>query len=105
MAKEILQAAQPVLLTEPGLLARYELINTWLNDLRQQLMNVSSSAGTSAPGLVLLIAVDAQRSAALIDGGLVPTGAGSKEFAHIPSSWLENGTLHSEAVRNTAQSN
>ena len=105
MAEEVLQTGQPVLLTEPGLLARYELINTWLNDLRQQLMNVSSSAGTSAPGLVLLIAVDAQRSAALIDGGLVPTGAGSKEFAHIPSSWLENGTLHSEAVRNTAQSN
>lgn len=105
MAEEILQAGQPVLLTEPGLLARYELINTWLNDLRQQLMGVSSSTGVVVPGLVLLIAVDAQRSAALIDGGLVPTGAGSKEFAHIPSSWLENGPLQSETVKNTAQTN
>lgn len=102
MAKEILQAGQPVLLTEPGLLARYELITTWLNDLRQKLMSVSNHAGVSVPGLVLLIAVDAQRSAALIDGTLVPTGAGSKEFAHIPSSWLESDQLKLETVKSTA---
>ncbi len=30
MADEIRQAGQPVLLTEPGLLARYELVTTWL---------------------------------------------------------------------------
>ncbi len=102
MAEEILQTGQPVLLTEPGLLARYELITTWLNDLRQQLMNVSSRSGIAVPGLALLIAVDAQRSAAMIDGALVPTGAGSKECAHIPSSWLESDQLLPEAVESTA---
>ena len=102
MAEEILQARQPVLLTEPGLLARYELVTTWLNDLRQQLMSVSGRSGIAVPGLVLLIAVDAQRSAAMIDDVLVPTGAGSKEFAHIPSSWLDDVQLLPEAVKTTA---
>lgn len=102
MAEEILQAGQPVLLTEPGLLARYELVTTWLNDLRQQLMNVSGRSGIALPGLVLLIAVDAQRSAAMIDDVLVPTGAGSKEFAHIPSSWLDDSQSLPQAVKTTA---
>ncbi|MDF5864764.1 hypothetical protein P4152_16310 [Pseudomonas aeruginosa] len=102
MAEEILHAGQPVLLTEPGLLARYELVTTWLNDLRQQLMSVSGRSGIALPGLVLLIAVDAQRSAAMIDDVLVPTGAGSKEFAHIPSSWLDDAQLLPEAVKTTA---
>lgn len=102
MAEEILQAGQPVLLTEPGLLARYELVTTWLNDLRQQLMNVSGRSGIALPGLVLLIAVDAQRSAAMIDDVLVPTGAGSKEFAHIPSSWLDDSQSLPQVVKTTA---
>ncbi|MNW14030.1 hypothetical protein D3C71_2121410 [compost metagenome] len=65
-------------------------------------MSVSGRLGIALPGLALLIAVDAQRSAAMIDGALVPTGAGSKEFAHIPSSWLESDQLLTEAVKTTA---
>jgi hypothetical protein len=102
MAEEILQTGRPVLLTEPGLLARYELITTWLNDLRQQMMSVSGNTGIAVSGLALLIAVDAQRSAAMIDGALVPTGAGSKEFVHIPSSWLESDRSLRKPIKTTA---
>lgn len=78
ITQEILQTQGPVLLADPGLIARYELVSTWLADLRGQLQR----------GLVLLIVADAQRDAAMIDGTLVPTGAGSKEFARIPAHWL-----------------
>ncbi|UZE96938.1 BREX system serine/threonine kinase PglW [Alkalimarinus alittae] len=84
MAEEIKGAGQPVLLTEPGLIARYDLVNTWLSDIRRHLM----SAG-NVHGLILLIAADAQSASAVIDGVTVPAGAGSSEFARIPSVWLE----------------
>jgi hypothetical protein len=90
MAEEILQAVQPVLLTDPGLLARYDLIGTWLADLRKKLMETGQGASANIPGLALLIAADAQRTGAAIDGNLVPTGAGSKEYARIPTSWLNH---------------
>lgn len=89
MAAEILAAGQPVLLTDPGLLARYELIGSWLADLRRQLMEASSQSGQALHGLALLIAADAQHNAAMIDDALVPTGAGNREFVRIPSCWLE----------------
>lgn len=85
MAEEIRSVGRPVLLSEPGLLARYELINSWLNDLRQHLL----AGGPQAHALVLLIAADAQQDAASIDGVLVPRGAGSSEWARIPGVWLE----------------
>ena len=66
------------------MIARYDLVNTWLNDLRRQLMNASAFNG-----LILLIAADAQSAAAVIDGVAVPTGAGSSEFSRIPSVWLD----------------
>ncbi|MBN8431453.1 BREX system serine/threonine kinase PglW [Microbulbifer salipaludis] len=89
MAREILATEQSVLLTDPGLLARYELVSSWLSDLRRQLMETSNRDGGKLHGLALLIAADAQHSAAMIDKTLVPTGAGSKEFARIPACWLE----------------
>ncbi len=84
MAEEIKNTDQAVLLTEPGLIARYDLVNSWLNDLRQYLFNADN-----VYGLVLLIAADAQHAAAVIDGTTVPKGAGSSEFARIPTAWLE----------------
>ena len=89
MADEIKSAGQPVLLTEPGLIARYDLVATWLSDLRQHLMNADEVSGYERKGLILLIAADAQSSAASIDGVTVPLGAGSSEFSRIPSGWLE----------------
>ncbi|RLJ22030.1 BREX system serine/threonine kinase PglW [bacterium endosymbiont of Escarpia laminata] len=83
MADEIKQAQCPVLLTEPGLIARYDLVNSWLSDLRQHLMDAQQMQA-----LVLLIANDVSTAAAVIDSVSVPSGAGSKEFAPIPTAWL-----------------
>lgn len=72
IAAEIKQSETPVRLTEPGLIARYDLIRTWLNELRQHLMNAGR-----VQALVLLIAGNAQRRAPVIDGKVVPVEAGS----------------------------
>jgi hypothetical protein len=85
MAEEIKTIGGAILLTEPGLLARYELVNTWLSDLRQHLMSAAKSHG-----LILLVAADGQNSAAVIDRAVIPAGAGSAEWARIPSVWLSN---------------
>ena len=95
MAEEIRQAGQPVLLTEPGLMARYELITTWLNELRQQLL---TGDGGSTHALLLLIAADGQQDGATIDDVTVPRGAGTREWARIPSVWLESNATASVAV-------
>jgi hypothetical protein len=57
------------------------LSNLWL---RQHLLNA-----VDVYGLVVLIASDTQNDGAVIDGVSVPKGAGSKEFARIPSIWFE----------------
>lgn len=88
VSKEILSADQPLLLTDSGLLARYDLVSTWLADVRAQLMEGVSKHGNRLHGMALLIAADAQHNAAMIDKTLVPTGAGSREFARIPTRWL-----------------
>ena len=93
MADEIKNEKQAVLLTDPGLIARYDLVNTWLNDLRQQLMNTEK-----VYGLILLIAADAQNTAAVIDGVTVPKGAGSNEFYRIPSIWLHQDEQSSKVL-------
>ena len=83
MAEEIIHSDRPVLLTEPGLIARYQMVDNWLGDLRQRLMNTQNTQA-----LVLLVANDVTTSSAIIDGVSVPSGAGSKEFARIPTAWL-----------------
>lgn len=85
MAAEIRGINKPILLTEPGLIARYGLINTWLNDLRQEL-----ESGSFGHSLILLVVSDAQQTGAHIDGNMVPHGAGSSQFARIPSVWLDS---------------
>lgn len=92
MADEIRATGQSVLLTEPGLMARYNLVNTWLNDLRGHL-----DAGNNSHGLILLVAADAQQSAAVIDTITVPKGAGSNQFARLPSSWLQAAKVEGAA--------
>ena len=84
MAEEIRASEKTVLLTEPGLIARYRLVDSWLNDLRQHLLETPESHG-----LILLIASDAQSDAAVIDKTTVPKGAGTNEFFRIASSWLD----------------
>jgi hypothetical protein len=41
-----------------------------------------------AQALALLLANDVATAGAVIDSVSVPSGAGSKEFARIPSAWL-----------------
>lgn len=89
MAEEITQAGQPVLLTEPGLIARYGLVNDWLGGLRQNLLTARHPHA-----LLLLIANDVTTAGAVISGISVPSGAGSKEFIRIPSPWLLRESLH-----------
>ena len=90
MLDEIRNINQPVLLTEPGLLARYGLVNTWLDELRREL-----TESKRTHGVILLVAADAQNPAAVIDGVTVPAGAGSKEFSRLPTAWLEQDKRHS----------
>lgn len=97
MADEIRQVDQPVLLTEPGLLARYELVTTWLNDLRQQAL-MTSHDDSCSHALLLLIAADGQSEGAAIDGVSVPHGAGTREWVRIPSVWLEHDAMANAEV-------
>ncbi|WP_177169884.1 hypothetical protein [Ectothiorhodospira marina] len=85
MTEELQAIDEPILLTEPGLLARYGLVNTWLNDLRRHLLE-----GAQPHALILLIAADAQHDGARIDGVTVPHGAGAREWARIPALWLDS---------------
>src|SRR5690606_24024005 len=80
MAEEIRQLQRPVLLTEPGLLARYDLVNTWLMDLRKQLADGSHSQSPE-----VLIADHTQQSSCTSEGITVPLGACCRESARIPS--------------------
>ena len=84
MADEVKATDRPVLLTDPGLIARYNLVDSWLSELRSRLLN-----GQQVHALVLLIANETTTAGAIIDGITIPSGAGSKEFARIPSAWLE----------------
>jgi hypothetical protein len=85
MADELSAVEGPVLLTDTGLIARYGLIDTWLADLRQRLQD-----GRRNQALLLLIANDTTTAGAVIDGHSLPSGAGSKEYARIPSAWLHH---------------
>lgn len=83
MREELLRAERTVLLTEPGLLARYRLIDGWLQELRDAL-------SADHPGLVLLIATPGHRTGALIDQSSVPVGTGVGAHVRIPGAWLDD---------------
>lgn len=81
IAEEISNSDQPVLLTQPGLLARYGLISTWLAELRLQMARAQKP-------LLLLVATDADHNSTYIDNTPVPAGAGSAEHSRVPIAWL-----------------
>ncbi|NEX20430.1 BREX system serine/threonine kinase PglW [Thiorhodococcus mannitoliphagus] len=83
MAEELKAVDRPVLLTDAGLIARYGLVDSWLGDLRRHL-----EEDPRAQALLLLIANETATPGAVIEGVSVPSGAGSREFARIPSAWL-----------------
>jgi len=73
----------PVLLTDTGLIGRYDLVETWLAELRRRLAD-----GEVRHALLLLIASDRTGPGASIEGVSVPDGPGRREHAAIPSQWL-----------------
>ena len=78
----LLEADRPLLLTEPGLLARYELLSV-VSELQ---------AAAGRPGrtsAVLLLVPMAQPGAPSIDGVVVPVIAAT-QWARVPEAWIEN---------------
>ncbi|MBK1646158.1 serine/threonine protein kinase [Thiocapsa imhoffii] len=96
MTEEIRSVGRPVLLTDAGLIARYGLVDSWLGALRRQLHE-----DPRAQALLLLIANETATAGAVLEGVSVPSGAGSREFARIPSAWL--GAAEPPAGRASAQ--
>lgn len=78
---ELAAAPRPVLLTNLGLLARYDQM-TFLDGLR----DAAGRAG-GPPGVWLLVPCDAQESRPLIDGKPVPVFTAA-QWARIPAAWL-----------------
>ncbi|MEA3641945.1 MAG: hypothetical protein VBE63_18690, partial [Lamprobacter sp.] len=87
MADELKSVERPVLLTDVGLIARYGLIDSWLGELRRHLQE-----DPQAQSLLLLTVNETATPGAVIEGVSVPSGAGSREFVHIPGVWLQPAT-------------
>jgi serine/threonine protein kinase len=83
VTQALFEADRPVLLVYPGLLARYEQMQL-LETLRD-----ACSQRRDAPGCVVLVASDAQRSMPMLDDKPIPVIHAS-EWARIPDSWLAN---------------
>ena len=78
---ELAGAPRPLLLTNPGLLARYDQM-AFLDVLR----DAAGRAG-GPPGVWLLVPRDPQESRPMIDGKPVPVFTAA-QWARIPSAWL-----------------
>lgn len=83
---EITARSGTVLLTYPGLLARYDRLDL-LERLRDRLATPAAS-NTGLKGLWVLYASDAQSTAPRIDGKAVPVLT-TNEYATLPSGWPE----------------
>ena len=78
---ELAGAPRPLLLTNPGLLARYDQMS-FLDELRD-----SSGRPDGPPGVWLLVARDPQESRPMIDGKPVPVFTAA-QWTRIPGAWL-----------------
>ena len=81
VSAELAAAPRPVLLTNLGLLARYDQM-TFLDGLRD-----AAGRTDGPPGVWLLVPCDAQESRPLIDGKPVPVFTAA-QWARIPAAWL-----------------
>jgi len=79
---ELAESRRPVLLTNLGLLARYDQL-PFLDAIRDE-----TGRAAGPPGLWLLVATDAQGARPTLDGKPVPVFT-SAQWARIPKSWLE----------------
>ena len=78
---ELAAAPRAVLLTNLGLLARYDQM-TFLDGLRD-----AAGGPDGPPGVWLLVPSDAQESRPMVDGAPVPVFTAA-QWARIPSAWL-----------------
>jgi hypothetical protein len=80
---ELWAGSGPLLLTYPGLLARYDQVG-WLNRL-------ATRAGKSGdpPAIWVLVAADETNPRPVLDGKAIPV-LDSSQYAHVPESWLRN---------------
>ena len=78
---ELAAATRAVLLTNLGLLARYDQM-TFLDGLRD-----AAGGPDGPPGVWLLVPSDAQESRPMVDGKPVPVFTAA-QWARIPSAWL-----------------
>ncbi len=78
---ELAAAPRPVLLTNLGLLARYDQM-TFLDGLRD-----AAGRPDGPPGVWLLVPSDAQESRPMVDGKPVPVFTAA-QWARIPTAWL-----------------
>jgi hypothetical protein len=80
---ELWAGSGPLLLTCPGLLARYDQVG-WLNRL-------AARAGKSGdpPAIWVLVAADETNPRPVLDGTAIPV-LDSSQYAHVPESWLRN---------------
>jgi len=78
----LLRSEKPLLITEPGLLARYDLMSL--------VTEMQSAAGRPqhTPAIVLLVPM-VQPDAPAIDGVIVPTITAA-QWAKAPEAWIEN---------------
>jgi hypothetical protein len=84
VARTLFAADRPVLLVYPGLLARYDQIS-----LLEKLRDACTQQQHNAPGFLVLMASDEQRTMPVLDGKPVPVILAS-EWARIPDAWLSN---------------
>jgi serine/threonine protein kinase len=78
----LLQSRQPLLITEPGLLARYDLMSM-VNELQ------AAAGRPSDPPTILLLVSMVRPDAPAIDGVVVPT-ISAAQWAKVPESWINN---------------
>ena len=78
---ELAESPRPLLLTNPGLLARYDQMS-FLDDLRD-----SAGRRDGPPGVWLLVTRDPQEPRPMIDGKPVPVFTAA-QWASVPSGWL-----------------
>jgi hypothetical protein len=80
---ELRAGSGPLLLTYPGLLARYDQVG-WLNRLATWAGKVGDP-----PALWVLVAGDGMSARPVLDGKAIPV-LDSSQYAHVPESWIRN---------------
>jgi serine/threonine protein kinase len=104
---DLASSPRTVLLTRPGLLARYDHIS-FLTRLRERVTSRPAPGQTGLHGLWLLVPSDGSTDGPRIDGEVVPTITPS-QWGRVPEAWIHNhhrsghhDTASTDSLRETA---